>query len=147
MFAVIGGLVLLFVDGKSEGRRLFAGLPSTGEDKTAKPYLLLSGRILLLFMVLTLIHLDTNIVNIAQDVIELVIALFIAFGYRTKVASLFLAGWLSVINIYINSWWMETDFTDVLRYDFFQTLSVIGGLLLVSSLGAGGISVDKMKQW
>lgn len=93
----------------------------------------------------------------------------IAVGFKAKWASAFLVLLLSVFNVFINNWWSvhskhpQRDFlkcvalkfvvthnirilNSVIRYDFFQTLSIVGGLLLLVSQGPGGFSVDEKKK-
>merc|ERR1712215_420805 len=52
--ALIGALLLVLAESRVEGKSLFAGVPSLGENKP-KMYLQLAGRILLVFMFLTLL--------------------------------------------------------------------------------------------
>ena len=90
----------------------------------------------------------------------------VAVGFKTKPAALALVASLFLQNIVYNSFWTipsgavytrdvaksETNYfvssslTCRCRYDFFQTMSVIGGLLLVVALGPGGVSVDQHKK-
>lgn len=146
--ALTGGVILLLAESKSEGRSLFAGLPSLGEN-TPKTYLQLSGRILLVFMFLTLLRFEMSVLLFVQNAVGAALILLIAVGYKTKLASLILVLWLTALNFYSNAWWNVPDnqyHRDFLKYDFFQTLSVIGGLLLVVALGPGGYSMDEHKK-
>jgi len=73
----------------------------------------------------------------------------IAVGFKAKWASAFLVLLLSVFNVFINNWWSvhsKHPQRDFLKYDFFQTLSIVGGLLLLVSQGPGGFSVDEKKK-
>ena len=45
-----------------------------------------------------------------------------------------------------DTWYACTALRSCRRYDFFQTLSVIGGLLMVVACGPGGIAMDERKK-
>ena len=142
--------MLLLAESKAEGRSLFAGLPSLGENKN-RTYMQLSGRILLVLMFLTLLRFEFSLLHIIQNFGGTALIILIAVGFKTKLASLILVVWLILLNFYLNAWWNIPSYRpmrDFLKYDFFQTLSVVGGLLLVVALGPGGYSVDEQKkQW
>uniref|UniRef100_A0A674NP01 Surfeit locus protein 4 n=1 Tax=Takifugu rubripes TaxID=31033 RepID=A0A674NP01_TAKRU len=57
--ALGGGLLLLLAESRSEGKSMFAGVPSMGES-SPKQYMQLGGRVLLVLMFMTLLHFDFN---------------------------------------------------------------------------------------
>ena len=146
--ALGGALLLLLAESRSEQKSLFAGVPSVGGN-SPKTYLQLTGRVLLVFMFATLIKFRLSFMYVLQDVVGTVLMILVAVGYKTKLASLVLVLLLAFMNIYMNPWWAYDSLSpmrDFLKYDFFQTMSVIGGLLLVVALGPGGVSVDDYKK-
>jgi len=138
----------VLAESRVEGKSLFAGVPSLGENKP-KMYLQLAGRILIVFMFLTLLRFESSAMQIIQNVVGTLLMILVAIGYKTKLSALVLVTWLNVLNFYFNAWWNIPAYKpmrDFLKYDFFQTLSVIGGLLMVVSLGPGGVSMDESKK-
>lgn len=89
--------------------------------------------------------------QILQNIVGTALIILVAIGFKTKLAALTLVVWLMAINVYFNAFWTIPAYKpmhDFLKYDFFQTTSVIGGLLLVVALGPGGVSMDeKKKEW
>lgn len=148
--SLVGGLILLMVENRKEARTLFAGVP-TMHSNAPKNYMQLAGRMLLVIMFLTIVRYELSIVSIIQNFIGAVSILFVAVGFKTKLSALFLVIYLSFVNFYSNAFWKVSDHRalhDFLKYDFFQTMSVIGGLLYVVALGPGGVSFDdRKKKW
>jgi len=68
-------------------------------------------------------------------------------GFKARQASLLLALWLLFINFNLNAWWKlpkESPYKEFAKFDFFQTFSVIGGLLLIFVHGPGNYSIDAL---
>ncbi|XP_075438112.1 surfeit locus protein 4-like [Ascaphus truei] len=146
--ALGGGLLLLLAESRSQGKSMFAGVPSVAHT-SPRQYMQLGGRVLLILMFMTLLHFNANIFTIFQDIFGLALVILVAVGFKTKLAALTLVLWLLVLNVVQNSFWRvpsHRPLHDFLKYDFFQTLSVMGGLLLVVALGPGGVSMDEHKK-
>jgi uncharacterized membrane protein YphA (DoxX/SURF4 family) len=146
--ALLGSLLLVLAESRSEGKSLFAGVPSLGENKP-KTYLQLTGRVLIIFMFITLLKFDFSIMQLLVDIIGSALMILVMVGFKTKLSALVLVAWLSVLNLYFNAWWNIPAYKparDFVKYDFFQVTSVIGGLLMIVNLGPGGVSIDEHKK-
>lgn len=146
--ALVGGLVLLLAEISGEAKTMFAGLPQMGGNQKQN-YMQLTGRLLVIIMFLTLFSFELSFIRLVFQLIGLGLIGCVAVGYKTKLAALVLVVWLLLINVTFNAFWMVPHnriMRDFMKYDFFQILSVIGGLLFVVALGPGGVSVDEHKK-
>jgi uncharacterized membrane protein YphA (DoxX/SURF4 family) len=142
----------------------FAGLPQLSDpSSTNRTYFQLAGRVLLIFLFLGFIFKGDSwsVTRIAVSTFGLLACVMVAVGFKAKYSAMFLVALLSVFNVLINNFWSvhsahpHRDFLKYVkfgvavancRYDFFQTLSIIGGLLLLVNMGPGGLSVDEKKK-
>jgi len=147
--SVIGGLLMVLSDTLSSRKKLFAGIPSMTENDRRK-YFQLAGRILLIFLFIGFVFQGAwSIGRVFMSLFGLAACIMVAIGFKAKWSASFLVILLSVFNVFANNWWSVHSHhpqRDFLKYDFFQTLSIVGGLLLLVNMGPGGISVDEKKK-
>ncbi|KAG8903045.1 hypothetical protein FRB99_003793 [Tulasnella sp. 403] len=147
--SVIGGLIMVFSEAITSRNRGFAGLPSLTENDKRK-YFQLVGRVLLIFLFVGFIlQGQWSFARVIVSILGLGACGMIAVGFKAKWSAAFLVILLSIFNVFINNWWsVHTHHPqrDFLKYDFFQTLSIVGGLLLLVNMGPGGLSVDEKKK-
>ncbi|KAI8376499.1 SURF4 family-domain-containing protein [Radiomyces spectabilis] len=147
--SVMGGLLMVLSDALPKGKQMFAALPQLSESNR-RTYLQLAGRILLIFLFVgSAFHGEWSWMRVFVSVYGLVACVMVAVGFKAKWSAMFLVLFLSVFNIFINNFWSVTHThlkRDFLKYDFFQTLSTVGGFLLLVSTGPGLYSVDEKKK-
>jgi uncharacterized membrane protein YphA (DoxX/SURF4 family) len=147
--SVVGGLFMVFSDSMVNRNRGFAGLPSISENDRKK-YFLLAGRILLIFLFIGFIFQgEWSFVRLIVSIVGLAACVMVAVGFKARWSAIFLVLVLSIMNIFVNNFWSVHSAhpqRDFLKYDFFQTLSIVGGLILLVNMGPGGLSVDEKKK-
>ncbi|WFD01962.1 ER-derived vesicles protein erv29 [Malassezia obtusa] len=148
--SVVGGLLMVLSDSFANQRKnIFAGLPSLSEtDK--RIYFQLAGRVLLIFLFMGFVfHGEWSVFRVSVSVLGLGACVMVVVGFKARWSAIFLVMLLSILNIAVNNFWTVHSAhpqRDFLRYDFFQTLSIVGGLLLLVNMGPGGLSMDERKK-
>ncbi|KAF1801531.1 SURF4 family-domain-containing protein [Mucor lusitanicus] len=153
--SVTGGLLLCMSESllrkKSRNKQsnMFASLPQLTVSERDK-YFQLAGRVLLVLLFLGFIlNGEWNYLRMAVSFVGLAACGMVVVGFRAKWSATFLVSLLCIINMLVNNWWSTSHSNykrDFLRYDFFQCLSIMGGLLLLVSIGPGGLSYDEKKK-
>lgn len=148
--SVVGALLLLLADSFASKRKsFFAGVPSINSNDKSD-YLQLGGRILLVFLFIGFLFAgEFSFIRILVCLISLVGCLMVVIGFKAKWSAWMLVAFLSISNVLLNNWWSlhhSHPKRDFLKYDFFQTLSIMGGFLLLTNLGPGEMSYDAQKK-
>lgn len=149
--SVVGGLVLAFSDSIVRDKRSLnmPGLPMLNNQDNKK-YFLLAGRLLLVLLFLGFVFSsEWSLGRVIIIIVGVASCASIIVGYKTKFAAAVMLTFLFVYNVTTNHFWSyggRDARRDFLRYEFFQILSIVGGLLLVVNAGAGEFSIDEKKK-
>ncbi|KAI0200278.1 SURF4 family-domain-containing protein [Astrocystis sublimbata] len=147
--SVIGGLVMVLSDSWVRKTKAFAGLP-TLDEKDRKMYFQLAGRVLLIFLFVGFVFSgEWSLWRVIVSGIGLVACVMVVVGFKAKFSATLLVVILSVFNLLVNNFWTLHEHhphKDFAKYDFFQILSIVGGLLLLVNSGPGQFSIDEKKK-
>lgn len=128
---------------------MFASLPTLTERERHE-YFQLAGRILLVLLFLGfVVSGEWNFLRLAVSLVGLAACVMVVVGFRAKWSASFLVTFLCIMNVIVNNWWsvQHSNYArDVTKYNFFQCLSIMGGLLLLISIGPGNLSYDEKKK-
>ncbi|KAK4151482.1 SURF4 family-domain-containing protein [Chaetomidium leptoderma] len=147
--SVMGGLLMVLSDSWVRKTKAFAGLPQL-EEKDRKMYFQLAGRVLLIFLFVGFVFSGKwSIWRVTVSLIGLMACVMVVVGFKAKFSATLLVVILSVFNILVNNFWTLHEHhphKDFAKYDFFQILSIVGGLLLLVNSGPGQFSIDEKKK-
>jgi len=147
--SVVGGLLMVLSDSFHRKRFAFAGLPQI-DEKDKKMYFQLAGRVLLIFLFIGFVFSgEWSISRILVSTLGLVACVMVVVGFKAKWSAVLLVVILSIFNLLINNFWTlhsSHPHRDFVKYDFFQILSIVGGLVLLVNMGPGQFSVDEKKK-
>jgi len=148
---LVGGLALLWQhDMQQQGYKsdIFAGLPDAGSaGQQSQELVQLIGRTLI-----TLIFFYQMFENLAKAhagamhwigaIITCAICAGVLLGFKAKSSAVLLLVLLGVGNVFMHPFWsVKPHMYDFTKFYFFQTLSVMGGLMLLILHGPGGLTV------
>lgn len=167
--SVIGGLLMVLSDSWVRKTKAFAGLP-TLDEKDKKMYFQLAGRVLLIFLFIGFVFSgEWSIWRVLVCFLGAGACVMVVVGFKAKYSATLLVVILSGFNLLVNNFWTVSfcaafscpllsltrffsqlhehhPHKDFAKYDFFQILSIVGGLLLLVNSGPGQFSIDEKKK-
>jgi len=155
-----GFLLLIFGENDKLGKRTdMMSMKHVHEiESAASDKLQLAGRLLLTFLFLfQSVHSEhgglhsviaaPSFINVLSMLVLVVCSLMVCTGFRTELSSIALTGVLGLSAVTMYPFWSApAHLVDFYRYYFFQTASIMGGLMLLTLHGPGGLSLDGQKK-
>ena len=149
--SLIGGLLLVLSESwaKTKKRVAIPGLLQLdSKDKTQTVTLI--GRILLVFLfVAHVFRTKWTFGSILMNTLSAIGCFLVVIGYKARFSASCLAISLIIQNALTNTFWKYQNWNpmrDQLRYEYFQFQALVGGLILLVNIGAGGLSLDEKRK-
>ncbi|KJZ78321.1 Surfeit locus protein 4-like protein [Hirsutella minnesotensis 3608] len=147
--SVMGGLLMVLSDSWVRKTKAFAGLPQI-DEKDRKMYFQLAGRVLLIFLFVGFVFSGSwSLWRVIVCIFGAGACVMVVVGFKAKFSAILLVVILSIFNLLVNNFWTLHEHhpqKDFAKYDFFQILSIVGGLLLLVNSGPGQFSIDEKKK-
>ena len=85
-----------------------------------------------------------SLLLIITIVLQLALGVFMIVGFQTKLTAFLLAGMVLVISIFMHNFWSMEDGINKAHetQNFFKNMGIMAGLLIISSIGGGQLSID-----
>lgn len=131
---------------------MFSLPPISHDEQQHQKYFQLVGRVLVVLVFIGLVfNGEWGVTRILLSLLGAAAWSMTVIGLRGKWCASFLGLLLCILNVSTNDWWWRRTQSSVYqqdfkKFDFFQTLSIVGGLLLLASIGPGSISYDEKKK-
>jgi len=151
-----GGLCLLLTHhaSKAQEKSQFPGLPDNFVKSMGGSKIQLLGRVLLTFIfffqaVRSIGNDGTGernftFMSVVPPLILMSLCALVLVGFKARWSGMLLVLLLGSYDIYAYPFWAVSErMRDFYKYYFFQTLSVMGGLILLVLYGPGGLSMDQ----
>ncbi|KAJ5561580.1 hypothetical protein N7461_000341 [Penicillium sp. DV-2018c] len=147
--SVVGGLLMVLSDSWVRKRFAPAGLPQL-DEKDRKMYVQFAGRVLLIFLFIGFVFSgEWTFWRVLVSLFGFVACVMVIVGFKAKWSAIILVVLLSLFNVFVNNFWTlhpHHPHKDFAKYDFFQILSIVGGLVLLVNMGPGQLSMDEKKK-
>lgn len=111
--------------------------------KQSVAYMQLASRFLLVLLALEFL----TTLGVVGTIFTVPVVVAVLVGYQLEISGLVLLVLYLLHNVLNSAFWAVsgTYMREIMRYEFVQTLSIMGGLLLLINLGPGALSVDEMR--